>query len=354
MRLSSIICVFAAALAYAPNALPCTTFALPGTSDRAIGKSYDRSDGFGYLMVNKRHVEKTALLMPGQTNPAKWTSKYGSLTFNQLARELPMGGLNEAGLAVEIMVLSETEYPPPSDHKPAVNESQWIQYVLDNYANVSDVIAGTKLIKIEPAAERVHYLVCDKGGSCASFEYLDEKLVVHTGAEFQEFALTNSVAGESIDFIKGYTGFGGTKAIPQDQGSLSRFVRASALAREYRTDTNGTDRAFDILEAVRWPGFSQWQIVYAAGKGTVTFRTDHERSFKTIDLAGLDFRCTTEVGVHNVDVADASDLTHELEPYSIDLNRTLITKAASTLPIPIGPDLIELVAHYPETTRCKD
>ena len=33
--------------------------------------------------------------------PASWVSKYGSVTFNQYGRELPTGGMNEAGLVVE-------------------------------------------------------------------------------------------------------------------------------------------------------------------------------------------------------------------------------------------------------------
>ena len=56
-----------------------------------------------------------------------WTSKYGSATFNQYGREFPMGGMNEAGLVVESMMLFETEYPLP-DTRSGIDPTQWIQY----------------------------------------------------------------------------------------------------------------------------------------------------------------------------------------------------------------------------------
>jgi hypothetical protein len=43
------------------------------------------------LVVNKRGVSKTALVDPPNRS-AKWTSRYGSLTFNQFGREFPSGG----------------------------------------------------------------------------------------------------------------------------------------------------------------------------------------------------------------------------------------------------------------------
>jgi penicillin V acylase-like amidase (Ntn superfamily) len=43
-------------------------------------------------------------------NPAKWVSRYGSVTFNQYGCENPTGGMNEAGLVVEQMWLDESAY----------------------------------------------------------------------------------------------------------------------------------------------------------------------------------------------------------------------------------------------------
>ena len=110
----------------------CTTFSLHQNGQIVFGKNYDWHLGRGLVIVNKRGVSKTA--MPGlQDDPgeyAKWTSKYGSLTFNQYGREMPMGGMNEAGLVVELMSLSETQYPQP-DARHAIKDLQWIQYAFN-------------------------------------------------------------------------------------------------------------------------------------------------------------------------------------------------------------------------------
>lgn len=339
-------------VAFVPVAFPCTTFGLKSADGHVVGKSYDRGDGTGYLMVNKRGVEKTALLTPGASRAQVWTSKFGSVTFNQLARELPMGGLNEAGLAIEIMILGETRYPPATDSRPAVNESQWIQYMLDRFATVGEMLAHAPTIKIAPAAETVHYLACDKDGACASFEYIGGQLVTHSGDQFPEFVLTNSTASSSLQALRGHTGFGGDRAIPSDIGSISRFVRTAANARNY----DGSDPqayAFRMLDSVSMGNFSKWNIVYHTQTGRVAFRTASDTAVKVVDLDRLDFDCRTAVTVHDVQTSSRGNLSGSFSAYSEALNRELFRKAASALPITIPADLFEKVVTYPEKmTRC--
>src|SRR3954447_12341560 len=95
-----------------PPADACTTFCLRKDSTAVFGKNYDWHFDDGLVLVNKRGVAKTAAPPPAGS-PAQWTSRYGSVTFNQFGREFPNGGLNEAGLALELMWLNETLYPAP-------------------------------------------------------------------------------------------------------------------------------------------------------------------------------------------------------------------------------------------------
>ncbi len=46
---------------------------------------------------------------------ADWTSKYASLSFAQVANNLPSSGINEHGLVVEALVLKDGEYPKKAD-----------------------------------------------------------------------------------------------------------------------------------------------------------------------------------------------------------------------------------------------
>src|ERR1051325_6901014 len=74
----------------ATNANACTTFCIGSL----FGKNYDWSIGNGFLIVNPANLEKSSV----SKHPAHWTSKFGSITFNQYGREFPHGGMNQAGL----------------------------------------------------------------------------------------------------------------------------------------------------------------------------------------------------------------------------------------------------------------
>src|SRR4029078_10666679 len=93
-------------LAAASSAFPCTTFCMSGAGEVLYGRNYDFEIGQGYVMTNRRGVVKhsTGGLLA-------WTSRYGSITFNQWGREFPMDGMNEKGLVIALMWLEGTVYP---------------------------------------------------------------------------------------------------------------------------------------------------------------------------------------------------------------------------------------------------
>jgi len=100
----------------------CTTFCLDKGDQLIVGYNFDWMADDGLVIVNKRNVAKTALHNPnliGEQSPS-WTSQYGSVTFNQVGRGFPFCGINEAGLAITLMMLVETEYPKP-DNRPSTD-----------------------------------------------------------------------------------------------------------------------------------------------------------------------------------------------------------------------------------------
>ena len=145
----------------------CTTFVLRDGSVILFARNLDWDWSDGFIVVNQKGIEKTAFVLPPE-KPARWTSKYGSVTFNQFGREMPYGGMNETGLVVEQMMLMESKYPG-SDERPAVNMLQWIQYQLDNCRTVDEVLATNEFVRHEApvGAERIHYLICDASGDTA-------------------------------------------------------------------------------------------------------------------------------------------------------------------------------------------
>lgn len=147
-KLSLLFCIVFACFT-SQTSQACTTFSLDHNGQTILGKNYDWHLERGLVMINKRGVSKTAL-EDRERDPgpfARWTSRYGSLTFNQYGRELPMGGINETGLVVELMSLEATKYPTP-DSRSTLGGLQWIQYQLDNFSKVEQVIVSDSQIRI--------------------------------------------------------------------------------------------------------------------------------------------------------------------------------------------------------------
>lgn len=186
-------------------AFPCSTFVLRKENVLLFGKNWDFYTGRGIIVINKRGIEKSSLVMPHE-RPAEWVSKYGSVTFNQLGREFPYGGMNEKGLVIEIMWLDESVYPAP-DERPTLNEVQWIQYQLDNCETVEDVIESMKHVRIGQNWSKIHYLVCDRPGNVAAIEFVDGKSVIHMGGSMPVAALTNSTYDDCERLLRAYEGF---------------------------------------------------------------------------------------------------------------------------------------------------
>ena len=140
MKLRTLIAAVAGWAALISSAGACTTFCFERNGSVVFGKNYDFGIGYGMLVVNKRGVAKASRIEPPD-RPAHWTSRYGSVTFNQFGREFPSGGMNESGLVVELMWLDASQYPPP-DSRPAVGVLEWIQYQLDQFATAAEVVAN--------------------------------------------------------------------------------------------------------------------------------------------------------------------------------------------------------------------
>src|SRR6185503_12248276 len=99
----------AALLFPAADATACTTFCIRDGNRLVFGQNYDWYVAEGVMLVNKRGVARTAYA-PGD-RALKWTSRHGSVTFNQYGRDQPTGGMNEAGLVVALMWVNGTGYP---------------------------------------------------------------------------------------------------------------------------------------------------------------------------------------------------------------------------------------------------
>lgn len=301
----------------------CTTFCARGL----FGRNYDWNIGYGMVTVNKRGVSKTSARPDA---PAKWISRYGSVTFNQYGRDNATGGMNETGLVVELMWLDGTKYPK-ADTRPELGGLEWIQYQLDTASTVAEVVVNAKRVRIFEGAVPLHYLVADDRGNVATIEYLNGELVVHRGASL---ALANDPYSESVAAMQ--------------KGANDRFARATkGLA--YATTV---DDAFEILEQVAQPT-TQWSIVYDIQKRLVTWRTKANPERRTLAFAALDFGCTSPVKVVDVD-AGRGNVAPLLADYATALNQALVEKSTRGTPFLKDTPAAKIAetAQWPERSQC--
>jgi penicillin V acylase-like amidase (Ntn superfamily) len=267
----------------------CSSFLIP--SKGIMAKSYDWSIADGYVMTNSKSTKKTSMVLRSGDAGLAWTSKYSSITFNQYGRDFPNGGMNEKGLAVEILWLNSAGYPP-ADNRPTLNELQWIQYQLDNHANVREVVNNLNRVRISKVYADVHYFVCDSTLACATIEFVQGNAEIHTGSTMPYPTITNSTYAASKSFIASYQGFGGNLAIPQSYRSLDRYVRATDLARRVRS-SDPVEKGFDILNSLESVGYTKWQILYDLRNKKVYFKTRFSnREMATFSFNDLPYSCS--------------------------------------------------------------
>ena len=334
-------------------ATACSTFCIPNNGKPVFGRNYDWMVEDGYVIINQRNRVKIGA---SADNPPTWESKYGSVTFNQFGREMPCGGMNEAGLVVEVMMLSESAYPPPDD-RPAVDVLQWVQYQLDMCATVDEVLATDTRLRVETNESPQHYLIADRSGRVATIEYIAGRMVVHTGKDLPVPVLTNTNYASSLAYLKLHKGFGGKGEIQRRAKSLDRFTCAADMVRTYDPASGRPvlEYAFDILDTVAQGDSTKWSIVYEVAAGRVHFRTHSARQIKTIDLTQLNFACTEPVMVAKMIATQAGDLSGNLTPYSYEQNREQIFSVVQQTPFlkETPEDSLIKWAQYPDSMHCR-
>lgn len=342
------VCLF---LTYTSIAGACTAFCLQDNQTAILAKNHDYHLDEGFIIVNKRGIAKRALLLSPTDIPALWTSKYGSVTFNQYGRELSESGINEAGLAIVTLWLSESRYPEP-DQRPAI--MTWVQYHLDNHATVPEIVASDK--KIRMASETlmpIHFMACDRAGRVGVFEYLKGRLVYHTDSSLPIKALANDTYERSLVALKDYEGFGGAWAIPwHDIDSRDRFVCAARRVKQFPS-LEGPDPvayAFASLERLRQGRDTKHMIVYDTKNLAIHYRTLRKPQTKTIHLKDCDFDSQTEVQGIAINNSHRGTLNPFFQDYTRNLNRQMIkTNFGRTESLRDVPSwALEILIRYPE------
>lgn len=313
---SKVVAFFLMSLMVTESAYPCSTAYIPESSGKLMGKNYVWSHGYGRVFLNRKNMLKRALLKDPKTmKGVMWKAKYASLSFNQIAENFPVGGMNTEGLGVEIL-LATAEFPKSTDLE-AVSELQWIQYLLDTSSNVTEAIAQARKVDIVPiAGYSVHYHVCDKEGECAVFEYKDGKLAVFdresegqtpVGTDNSCYG-SNSYSGKALRSLEAAELIPGLESpiLPKVTRASDRCASTRRLVEAFSANVtrNSEEEVDDMFQLMnRISGNPQWQIVYELAKGRMHFKAQVGggtiRTISFADFTGAsDLDCSQAFAMH--------------------------------------------------------
>jgi penicillin V acylase-like amidase (Ntn superfamily) len=314
---------------------PCTTFVLKTKNGLFFGRNLDWVSDMGLVIVNQRGVAKESLVFPPE-KPISWTSKYGSVTFNQFGKEFPFGGMNEKGLVIEIMV-SHAEYADPDD-RPIVNELQWIQYQLDNCSTVQEVINTDAFLRIGQTHEILHYLICDAQGNTAVIELIGGKMLVYKGDDLPVPVLENDDYQTSLEHL--------------GNGKNCRFTKAADLIKKYKGngDQSAIDYSFKILEEVALS--AEWSVVYDIIHQEIHFSTSTHRDIRKIKMNDFNFECNNQPLSYDLSGEHTGEINDQFNKLKADINTGVLKRAMELNVVNMENDQSNKVVEYFKACKC--
>lgn len=192
-------------------------------------------------------------------NSLEWTSKFGSVVVTGFDKAVA-DGMNEKGLAVNALYLGETKFGERNINNPGLSWAGYVQYLLDNFASVSEAVQAMKDSKIEvvsspipgsdPKPPTLHFSLSDATGDSAIFEYLNGKLVIHHGKQYK--VMTNSpVYSQQLALNTYWKVVGGENMLPGTVRASDRYVRASYYLDQIPTPDNNIKAVTDVMAVMR-------------------------------------------------------------------------------------------------------
>jgi choloylglycine hydrolase len=315
----------------------CSAFFNDGKT-KYFAKNFDWGSGQGYIIKNINGQTKFAYGLRG-SNQAYWTSKYGSVTFNQIGKEFPYGGLNEKGLVVEQLWMSESIY---QDNKnQTISELEWIQYQLDNYSTIDEIILNINKLTIKPIAT-IHYFIADRNGNSAVIDFVEGRTVVNKKQGTNQ-VITNEMFLNSVNYFE----LNKTKI---DKDSRTHFDRYCQIKNSLSNiEIDNPNQAFEILNNSsenKTNYKTQWSIVYDLSNLKVYFKSFDNKTVKEFKLSEMNFEPNS-----NVEASKINQDFFKLENYTFEMNKSLFNSSLKMMGLKIDEELGSLHQMTPNQKR---
>lgn len=343
----------------------CSIISLMSGDTVVLGRNHDVTIPNGLLVFNPRNIEKEGFEFPADSIP-KWTSKYASITLNVFGVGFAICGMNEKGLAIGHVGFAEAKYPS-TEGAPVLDQIHFITYMIDNYASTHEVLEAVNEIRIsDESITREHYYICDAKGKTAILEPIEGKWVIFTNETMPYPILSNDNYVQSMNYLKEYQGFGGTKPIPERNFGVEEIMAMGVTCIQNFQNQKSmhlVKTAFELLNNI---GFNKYpppeDVDVPENYGThittvfdlknliVYFRTRSFPEIKTVRFDQFQPDCPEPIMMLEVENKESGDVSTSFENYTYEKNLDFVKER---LKRDIPADIIELLASYPDSFKCK-
>lgn len=189
-------------------------------------------------------------------NPARWTSKHGSVVVT--AYDVgTVDGLNDKGLGVHLLYLKATDFGPRDPRLKGVQAGMWGQYLLDNAATVAEAVELMRtlqpvMVEIHGHKATLHLAMQDRSGDSAIIEFVDGKPRVFHGRQYR--IMTNDPPyPEQLAFRAQFDFTNATRQtpLPGNVDPTHRFVRADYFRQMLPEPKNEREAIAGVLAIAR-------------------------------------------------------------------------------------------------------
>lgn len=341
----------------------CTTFTFQKDQAFVLGQNYDFYYGHGLIVVSPRGLKKHSITK-GDARRVSWIANYGSVTFTQFGRDIPMSGMNEKGLTIAMMYQDDGRFPAEDD-RPELNELQWIQYQLDQYESVEEVLERLEDFRLVKSLYELHYIIADATGRTVLIDFIDGACHVTEDAECYTFA--NTSYPESIAYLKQFEDTP-MENLPDKATSLDRFTLMHRLVKDIHaqpTIASPVQKGFELLEKVaakpssrmQWaiagneapPIFTYWSIVFDINNQIIYYRDLQNQEIRSIHLKEFSFHSSAEVLTVTLDNDYIGDISGKFQPYRTEDNERIVLKSFAPISDIFPPNEQRELINYPDS-----
>lgn len=359
--------LFALIMLFSYQTMACTSIAIEGKNGLLLGQNYDFAYEHGAVFVNPSKLQKISLHNPPET-PIKWLAKYASISFSQFGMELPTSGMNEQGLMVQMLWDEDNPIPKQTKESPALNELQFVQFILDSYSSLEEVKKAVAEVKIRKSYADLHYVVCDKS-QCALLEFNGEKLEFLTN-QYAPYVITNKSLANSQGFYQAIQK--NKENISDEKKALPAYARAvrqhehlsankSANQESLLESLTQTKADYEFMDIYNWivksrpPSVTAWSAVYDSANLKVYWRNKENEQTKVIDFTKLARSCEKPyLALSLNEEYKTQDVTSKFSEAKVHTENTRIIRASyepieDEFPKGVQDELIE----YPKQLKCQ-